>query len=46
MTLGQIMFYGGIAGTVIFAILAAVVWTVFEKKKRRLLRNIEREHME
>lgn len=43
MTTGQILFYGGIAGTVIFALLFVISWAVFEKKKKKLMKQIETE---
>lgn len=44
MTTGQLLFYGGIAGTVLFAILTVVMWVVYENKKKKLLRDIEQEY--
>lgn len=46
MTTGQILFYGGIAGTVLFAVLFVVTWVMFEKKKKKLMGEIEKEHTE
>ena len=43
MTEGQILFYGGIAGTAVFAVLVVIVWSIFEKKKKQLLKKIEDE---
>ena len=43
MTTGQILFYGGIAGMVLFGILFAASWAVYEKKKKKLIRRIEQE---
>lgn len=43
MTTGQIMFYGGIAGMVVFILWAIVIWTTFENKKKKLLKEIEEE---
>lgn len=43
MTTGELMFYGGIAGTALFAILFVASWAVFERKKKNLLRKIEQE---
>ncbi len=44
MTIGQLLFYGGIAGVFIFGILTVVMWTIFEKKKKKLICNIEQEY--
>lgn len=44
MTTGQLMFYGGIAGTLIFLILLFAVWGSYEKKKKKLRRQIESEY--
>ena len=41
MTKGQLMFYGGMIGVVVFLLLAIIVWNVYEKKKARLLKEIE-----
>ena len=43
MTSGQLLFYGGIAGTVLFALLFAALWIVFEKKKKYMIEKIEQE---
>lgn len=43
MTIGQILFFGGIAAMVIFIFAAIAAWTVFEKKKKRLLSEIKEE---
>lgn len=43
MTTGQILFCGGIAGTVFFALLFVVSWVIYEKKKKSLLKKIEQE---
>lgn len=43
MTTGQLMFYSGIAGTLIFIVLLIVSWSVFEAKKKKLIRKIEQE---
>ena len=43
LTIGQLMFYGGIAGAVLFTVLAIVVWTLYERRKRKLLKAIENE---
>lgn len=43
MTVGQMMFYGGIAGIAVFAVLAVVVWMIYEKKKKQILKTIEQE---
>lgn len=43
MTIGQMMFYGGIAGMIVFVIAAAIIWTIFEKKKKKLLSEIREE---
>ena len=34
MTTGQLLFYGGIAGVILFGILFAASWAVYEKKKK------------
>lgn len=46
MTVGELMFYGGIVACVCSAVLAIVSWTVYEKKKHTLLQEIEREYRE
>ena len=38
------MFYGGIAGAVIFTLLLFILWGIFEKKKKDLKRKIEDEY--
>lgn len=43
MTTGQILFYGGIGGTAFFALVFILSWAVFEKKKKKLIRQIEQE---
>lgn len=43
MTTGQLLFYGGIAGVILFGILFVVSWAVYEKKKKNLIRKIEQE---
>jgi len=44
LTLGEMLFYGGIAGTVFFVLLFVVLWLVYEKKKKKLIRKIEQEY--
>ncbi len=44
MTMGELMFYGGIVGTTVFGILFFALWGVFEKKKKKLRRQIEEEY--
>lgn len=44
MTMGEMMFYGGIAGTAVFVILFFALWGVFEKKKKKLRKQIEEEY--
>lgn len=43
MTKGQLLFWGGIAGAIIFTVLFAVSWIMFERKKRQLMQKIEEE---
>ncbi len=43
LTMGQLLFYGGIAGTAFFGLLFVVLWFVYEGKKKRLIRKIEQE---
>lgn len=43
MTFGEILFYGGIAGTAFFGLLFVVLWFVFEGKKKRLIKRIEQD---
>ncbi len=44
MTTGQILFYGGIAGIVIFTLAFIISWASYEKKKKKLIKMIEEEH--
>lgn len=43
MTAGQLLFYGGIAGVVLFGILFVLSWVVYEKKKKKLIKKLEQE---
>lgn len=43
MTMGELMFYGGMGGTAVFILLFAVSWAVYERKKKQLIRKIEQE---
>lgn len=44
MTTGQILFYGGSVGVALFGLLTIVMWIVYEKKKKKLLQDIEQEY--
>ncbi len=43
MTMGEILFYGGIAGTAFFGLLFVLLWFIYEGKKKRLIKKIEQE---
>jgi len=43
VTTGQLLFYGGIAGVVLFGILFILSWAIYEKKKKKLIQKIEQE---
>lgn len=43
MTLGQLMFYGGIVGLILFAILIPVTWNIYESKKKSMKESIEKD---
>ncbi len=44
MELGELMFYGGIAGFVLFALIGLVCWLVLRRKGKNLLHAIETEY--
>ncbi len=44
LTMGEMLFYGGIAGTAFFALLFVILWFVFERKKKKLIKKIEQEY--
>ena len=44
MELGELLFYGGIAGVALFALAGLICWLVLRKKGRALLRAIETEY--
>lgn len=44
MTLGQIMFYGGIVGTVFSLLILFLSWGIFEAKKKKIRKQIEEEY--
>lgn len=43
MTMGELLFYGGIGGTALFGLLFVLLWFVYEGKKKRLIKRIEQE---
>lgn len=43
LTMGELMFYGGIAGIVFFGLLFVILWLVYEWRKKRLIRKIEQD---
>ena len=43
MTVGTIMFYGGIAGSAIFLFLLIGILATTGKKRRKMIENIQRE---
>lgn len=44
LTYGQMLFYGGIAGAVLFAVLFFVLWGIFENKRRKMMKKIDDEY--
>lgn len=45
MTLGKIMFTGGIVGMVICVIILCIAPAVFKKQKKKLLEEIEKDYL-
>ena len=43
ITTGEMFFYGGIAGTVLFSILFIVTWAGYNRKKKKMVAKIEDE---
>lgn len=43
LTPGEMMFYGGIAGTVIVIILSIIIFSVLSSGRRRLRKKFEKE---
>lgn len=43
MTQGQLLFYGGMGGIVVFTIMFILCWVIFDKKKAKLIKKIDNE---
>lgn len=43
MTMGELLFYGGMAGTAFFGLLFVALWFIYEWRKKRLIRKIEQD---
>lgn len=43
MTVGTIMFYGGIAGAAVFSLLLIITLATTGKKRRKMIEKIQRE---
>lgn len=44
MTVGEISFYGGIAGMIFSAVLWIISMYLFRKKRKKLIKEIEQEY--